>query len=81
MREQVEETKKPGKKARSRNSEVTVDDIAMVVSSWTGVPVSKIAQTETDKLLNMESILHSRVIGQDEAVVAVAKQSDARVPA
>lgn len=52
---------------------MTVDDIAMVVSSWTGVPVSKIAQTETDKLLNMESILHSRVIGQDEAVVAVAK--------
>ena len=74
LREQVEETKKTWKEKQGQeNSEVTVDDIAMVVSSWTGVPVSKIAQTETDKLLNMESILHSRVIGQDEAVVAVAK--------
>lgn len=74
LREQVEDTKKSWKEKQGQeNSEVTVDDIAMVVSSWTGVPVSKIAQTETDKLLNMESILHSRVIGQDEAVVAVAK--------
>ena len=52
---------------------MTVDEIADVVSIWTGVPVSKLAQTETDKLLNMESILHDRVIGQDEAVMAVAK--------
>ncbi|WP_039076374.1 ATP-dependent protease ATP-binding subunit ClpC [Bacillus sp. MSP13] len=74
LREQVEDTKKSWKEKQGQeNSEVTVDDIAMVVASWTGVPVSKIAQTETDKLLNMESILHSRVIGQDEAVVAVAK--------
>lgn len=74
LREQVEDTKKSWKEKQGQeNSEVTVDDIAMVVSSWTGVPVSKIAQTETDKLLNMENILHSRVIGQDEAVVAVAK--------
>lgn len=74
LREQVEDTKKSWKEKQGQeNSEVTVDDIAMVVSSWTGVPVSKIAQTETDKLLNMENILHSRVIGQDEAVEAVAK--------
>lgn len=74
LREQVEDTKKSWKEKQGQeNSEVTVDDIAMVVSSWTGVPVSKIAQTETDKLLNMENILHSRVIYQDEAVVAVAK--------
>lgn len=74
LREQVEETKKNWKEKQGQeNSEVTVDDIALVVSSWTGVPVSKIAQTETDKLLNMENILHSRVIGQDEAVTAVAK--------
>ncbi|ASF27364.1 MULTISPECIES: ATP-dependent protease ATP-binding subunit ClpC [Bacillus amyloliquefaciens group] len=74
LREQVEDTKKTWKEKQGQeNSEVSVEDIAMVVSSWTGVPVSKIAQTETDKLLNMESILHSRVIGQDEAVVAVAK--------
>ncbi|MDR0127109.1 ATP-dependent protease ATP-binding subunit ClpC [Bacillus zhangzhouensis] len=74
LREKVEVTKKSWKEKQGQeNSEVSVDDIAMVVSSWTGVPVSKIAQTETDKLLNMEKLLHSRVIGQDEAVVAVAK--------
>lgn len=74
LSEKVEVTKKSWKEKQGQeNSEVTVDDIAMVVSSWTGVPVSKIAQTETDKLLNMEQLLHSRVIGQDEAVVAVAK--------
>ncbi|MCY8515395.1 ATP-dependent protease ATP-binding subunit ClpC [Bacillus atrophaeus] len=74
LREQVEDTKKTWKEKQGQeNSEVSVEDIAMVVSSWTGVPVSKIAQTETDKLLNMENLLHSRVIGQDEAVVAVAK--------
>lgn len=74
LREKVEVTKKSWKEKQGQeNSEVSVDDIAMVVSSWTGVPVSKIAQTETDKLLNMEQLLHSRVIGQDEAVVAVAK--------
>ncbi|MDM5296689.1 ATP-dependent protease ATP-binding subunit ClpC [Bacillus pumilus] len=74
LREKVEVTKKTWKEKQGQeNSEVSVDDIAMVVSSWTGVPVSKIAQTETDKLLNMEQLLHTRVIGQDEAVVAVAK--------
>ncbi|ATH70774.1 ATP-dependent protease ATP-binding subunit ClpC [Bacillus altitudinis] len=74
LREKVEVTKKSWKEKQGQeNSEVSVDDIAMVVSSWTGVPVSKIGQTETDKLLNMEQLLHSRVIGQDEAVVAVAK--------
>ncbi|MCM3654895.1 ATP-dependent protease ATP-binding subunit ClpC [Metabacillus litoralis] len=74
LREQLEETKKTWKEKQGQeNTEVTVEDIAMVVSSWTGVPVSRLAQTETDKLLNMENLLHSRVIGQEEAVVAVAK--------
>ncbi|CAG9622250.1 ATP-dependent protease ATP-binding subunit ClpC [Sutcliffiella rhizosphaerae] len=74
LREQLEETKKTWKEKQGQeNTEVTVEDIAMVVSSWTGIPVSKLAQTETDKLLNMESLLHSRVIGQDEAVKAVSK--------
>ncbi|MFC0274107.1 ATP-dependent protease ATP-binding subunit ClpC [Metabacillus herbersteinensis] len=74
LREQLEETKKTWKEKQGQeNSEVTVEDIAMVVSSWTGIPVSRLAQTETDKLLNMESLIHSRVIGQEEAVVAVAK--------
>ncbi|MBA9028900.1 MULTISPECIES: ATP-dependent protease ATP-binding subunit ClpC [Bacillaceae] len=74
LREQLEETKKTWKEKQGQeNSEVTVDDIAHVVSSWTGVPVTRLAQTESDKLLKMESILHDRVIGQEEAVIAVAK--------
>ncbi len=74
LREQLEETKKVWKEKQGQeNSEVTVDDIAHVVSAWTGVPVTKLAQTESDKLLNMESILHNRVIGQEEAVKAVSK--------
>ena len=52
--------------------EVTTDEIAEVVSSWTGVPVSKMMQGEIEKLQNLESQLHLRVIGQDEAVSAVA---------
>ena len=52
--------------------EVTTEEIAEVVSSWTGVPVSKMMQGEMDKLKNLESELHKRVVGQDEAVSAVA---------
>ena len=52
--------------------EVTTEEIAEVVSSWTGVPVSKMMQGEMDKLKNLEAELHKRVIGQDEAVSAVA---------
>lgn len=74
LREQLEETKKTWKEKQGKeNSEVTVEDIASVVSSWTGIPVSKLAQTETEKLLNLEEILHSRVIGQEEAVNAISK--------
>ncbi|MDP4169850.1 MAG: ATP-dependent protease ATP-binding subunit ClpC [Bacillota bacterium] len=74
LREQLDETKKNWKEKQGKeNSEVTVEDIASVVSSWTGIPVSKLAQTETEKLLNLEELLHSRVIGQEEAVKAVSK--------
>ena len=52
--------------------EVDAEDIADVVSRWTGVPVSKLLEGEVDKLVRMEDLLHSRVVGQDEAVVAVA---------
>ena len=52
--------------------EVTADDIAEVVSRWTGIPVSKMLQSERDKLLHLEEELHKRVIGQDEAIRAVA---------
>ena len=52
--------------------EVTADDIADVVSRWTGIPVSKMMQSERDKLLHLEEELHKRVIGQDEAIQAVS---------
>ncbi|MGM7637223.1 MULTISPECIES: ATP-dependent protease ATP-binding subunit ClpC [unclassified Bacillus (in: firmicutes)] len=74
LREELERTKNSWKEKQGKeNSEVTVEDIAIVVSSWTGIPVSKLAQTETEKLLNLEEILHSRLIGQEEAVKAVSK--------
>ncbi|MEG5264719.1 ATP-dependent chaperone ClpB [Pseudomonas sp. JDS28PS106] len=53
-------------------NKVTEEEIAEVVSKWTGIPVSKMLEGEREKLLKMESLLHQRVIGQDEAVVAVA---------
>ena len=52
---------------------VTEEDIAQIVSSWTSVPVNKLTRSESDKLLNMEETLHGRLIGQDEAVVAVSR--------
>lgn len=52
--------------------EVGADDIAEVVSRWTGIPVHKMMQSERDKLLKLETVLHDRVVGQDEAITAVA---------
>ena len=52
--------------------EVTADDIAEVVSRWTGIPVTRMLQSEREKLLHLEEELHKRVIGQDEAIVAVS---------
>jgi ATP-dependent Clp protease ATP-binding subunit ClpC len=73
-REELEQTKKEWKEKQGQlDSKVTVDDIASVVSSWTGVPVSKLTKDESDRLLNMEETLHQRVIGQEEAVVAISK--------
>mgnify|MGYP000858032353 CR=1 FL=1 len=53
--------------------EVTPEDIASVVASWTGIPVNKLTETESKKLLELENELHKRVIGQDEAIDAVSK--------
>ena len=52
--------------------EVTEEDIAEVVAKWTGIPVSRLMEGEVEKLIHMEDRLHERVIGQDEAVEAVA---------
>ena len=58
---------------RERRYEVKEEDIARVVSIWTKIPVTKLAEKESEKLLKLEGILHKRVIGQEEAVTAVAK--------
>ena len=52
--------------------EVDEDDIAEVVSKWTGIPVSRMLETETQKLLRIEEVLKKRVVGQDEAISAIA---------
>jgi ATP-dependent Clp protease ATP-binding subunit ClpC len=52
---------------------VTEEDIAEIVGAWTGIPVNKLTKSESEKLMNMEETLHSRIIGQDEAVVAVSR--------
>jgi ATP-dependent Clp protease ATP-binding subunit ClpC len=74
LREELDTTRNEWKEKQGRtDSEVTPDDIASVVASWTGIPVVKLAEEETERLLKMESILHDRVIGQDEAVKAVSR--------
>ena len=55
------------------NLDVTVDDIAHVVESWTGIPVQRISETEASKLLKLEERLHKRVVGQEMAVSALAR--------
>ncbi len=68
-----------GEKEKWRNSSshevksVTTDEIASVVSSWTGIPVTELSKEESERLLNMESILHKRIVGQDKAVTSIAK--------
>ena len=52
---------------------MTEEDIAEVVSAWTKIPVQKLAESDTDRLKKLESVLHQRVIGQEEAVKAVAR--------
>ncbi|MCF3943846.1 ATP-dependent protease ATP-binding subunit ClpC [Oceanobacillus alkalisoli] len=72
-REELEKTKNEWKEKQGQmDSEVTIEDIASVVSIWTGVPVAKLTKDETQRLLNMEEILHNRVIGQEEAVKAIS---------
>ncbi|MDB4894487.1 MAG: class stress response-related ATPase [Firmicutes bacterium] len=57
----------------TNKSTVTEEDIAHIVSSWTGIPAARLTQNESQRLLNLESVLHEKVIGQDEAVKAVAR--------
>lgn len=74
LKDELEKLKDNWKEKQGKSeSEVTVEDIATVVSMWSGVPVSKLAQTESDKLLKLEDKLHERVIGQAEAVDAISR--------
>ena len=67
----LEKNWKEGENAERRV--VTEDDIAQVVSMWTGIPVTRLAEEETERLLQMEGELHKRIIGQDEAIISVSK--------
>ena len=60
-------------KNQTRTDTVTEDEIADIVASWTGIPVKRLAEEESERLMKMEDVLHERVIGQDEAVKAVSK--------
>lgn len=74
LKEELAEREKASKKDESSmvKEEVTEDEIAYVVSRWTGIPVEKLNKTERDKLLGLEDILHKRVIGQDKAIELVS---------
>ena len=74
LRASMESIKADWEKEREDNRcTVTAEDIAEVVNAWTGIPVSELSQSETDKLLHLEQRLHERIIGQDEAVSAVSR--------
>ena len=73
IEKKINDKKKAAKEKSDAKLVVTDEDIASVVAQWTGIPVSKIAQEESESLLHLEEELHKRVIGQDEAVVAVSK--------
>lgn len=73
LQTKLSEQQKEWKTDKADNIVVTEKDIAEVVALWTGIPVSRITQSEAERLLNLENELHQRVIGQDEAVSAVAR--------
>lgn len=61
------------KGTRENTADVTEEDIAKIVSDWTGIPITKLAEEESQRLIKLEEVLHQRVVGQDEAVKAVAR--------
>ena len=74
LRDELEKKREGWKSSAAHASaQIGAEEIAEVISSWTGVPVQRLAETESEKLRNLEKVLHSRVIGQNEAVTAVAK--------
>ena len=73
LQKQLAEVEEKSKEQSNLKEEVTEEEIAEVVSKWTGVPVNKLVETERDKLLRLADELHKRVIGQDEAVTAISE--------
>src|SRR6056297_2172826 len=74
LKKELEEIKGDWQQEKGRkNSTVTPDDIANIVSSWTGIPVTKLEEAETEKLMKLEDELHNRVVGQDEAIKVVSQ--------
>ncbi|MEY8388253.1 ATP-dependent Clp protease ATP-binding subunit [Oscillospiraceae bacterium 38-13] len=71
--EQVEQEREKRRNSPRQHRPVTAEDIAAVVAGWTGIPVTRLTEDEGSRLLRMEEILHKRVVGQDEAVQAVAR--------
>ena len=69
----IAQTKKGADEASNQTPIVTEEDIAQIVAAWTSIPVNKLTKSESEKLLKMEETLHSRIIGQNEAVVAVSR--------
>ncbi|WP_299486045.1 ATP-dependent Clp protease ATP-binding subunit [Acaryochloris sp. IP29b_bin.137] len=69
----IAQNKKSSEENKDDSPKVTEEDIAHIVASWTGVPVSKLTESESEKLLHMEDTLHQRLIGQDEAVRAISR--------
>jgi|TARA_B110000046_G_scaffold183094_1_gene218446 ATP-dependent Clp protease ATP-binding subunit ClpC len=69
----IAQSKKGASEETNTTPTVTEEDIAQIVAAWTSIPVNKLTKSESEKLLQMEETLHSRIIGQDEAVVAVSR--------
>ena len=74
LQQRIRDEQEAWKEERRRfRPEITVEDVAFIVSRWTGVPVTRIRQAETERLVNMEAELHRRVVGQDQAITAISR--------
>lgn len=74
IKDEIEEKNKDWQQKRTKtNASIGYDEVANIVAQWTGIPVVKLTQSEADKLMNLEKVLHERVIGQEEAVEATSR--------
>ncbi|MFV2006112.1 MAG: ATP-dependent Clp protease ATP-binding subunit [Longimicrobiales bacterium] len=74
LQERIKEEQEEWEEERKRHRpEISVDDVAFIVSRWTGIPLMRLQQTETDRLVHMEKEIHKRVVGQDDAIAAIAR--------